>query len=124
MSYKDLEIYKLAFKLAVDVHKMTLSLPKFELYEEASQIRRSSKSVGANITEGYGKRAYKNDFIRSLTIAHAECDETMYHLDILYETQSLTDRNIYDNLYKEYVKLSKMINKFSQTVLKKHLSSK
>lgn len=124
MSYKDLEIYKLAFKLAVDVHKMTLSLPKFELYEEASQIRRSSNSVGANITEGYGKRAYKNDFIRSLTIAHAECDETMYHLDILYETQSLTDRNIYDNLYKEYVKLSKMINKFSQTVLKKHLSSK
>jgi len=124
MSYKDIEIYKLAFKLAVDIHKMTLSLPKFELYEEASQIKRSSKSVGANITEGYGKRAYKNDFIRSLTIAHAECDETMYHLDILYETQSLADRNIYDNLYKEYVKLSKMINKFSQTVLKKHLSSK
>ena len=124
MSYKDIEIYKLAFKLAVDIHKMTLSLPKFELYEEASQIKRSSKSVGANITEGYGKRAYKNDFIRSLTIAHAECDETMYHLDILYETQSLTNRNIYDNLYKEYVKLSKMINKFSQTVLKNHLSSK
>jgi four helix bundle protein len=124
MSYKDLEIYKLAFTLAIDIHKMTLSLPKFELYEEASQIRRSAKSVGANIVEGYGKRNYKNDFIRSLTIAHAECDETMYHLDILYETQSMTDKKTYDYLQSEYVKLSKMINNFIQTVLKNHISKK
>lgn len=57
MNYRDLEIYKLAFKLAVEVHNLTLKLPKFELYEEGSQIRRSSKSVGANIVEGYGKRS-------------------------------------------------------------------
>jgi four helix bundle protein len=124
MSYKDLEIYKLAFKLVVDVHKLTLELPKFELYEEGSQIRRSSKSIGANIVEGYGKRNYKNDFIRSLTIAHAECDETMYHLDILFETKSLTDESKYNSLQKEYIKLSKMINSFTQTVVKNHLSSK
>ncbi len=124
MSYKDLDIYKSAFKLAIDIHKMSLSLPKFELYEEASQIRRSAKSVGANIVEGYGKRNYKNDFIRSLTIAHAECDETMYHLDVLYETKSLTDKSKYAILQKEYITLSKMINRFIQTVVKNHLSSK
>jgi len=54
-NYRDLEIYKLAKKLAVEIHKMTLTLPKFELYEEGSQIRRSSKAIGANIVEGYVK---------------------------------------------------------------------
>jgi four helix bundle protein len=57
-SYHDLEIYVLAKELAVRVHKMTLEmLPKFELYEEGSQIRRSSKSVVSTIVEGYGSDA-------------------------------------------------------------------
>jgi len=124
MSYKDLEIYKLAFKLAIEIHKMTLLIPKIEIYEEGSQIRRSSKSIGANIVEGYGKRTYKNDFLRSLTIAHAECDETIYHLDMLFETKSLIDINKYNLLQTEYIKLSKMIYNFSQSVYSNHLSDK
>lgn len=124
MNYRDLEIYKLAFKLAVEVHNLTLKLPKFELYEEGSQIRRSSKSVGANIVEGYGKRSYKQDFLRSLTISHSECDETIYHLDILFVTKSLIDKEKYDYLNSEYIKLSKMIYNFSQSVLKQHISDK
>jgi hypothetical protein len=59
MSYRDLEIYQLAHALALRVHEMTLSLPKFELYEEGSQIRRSAKSAVANIVEGFGRRRYK-----------------------------------------------------------------
>ena len=48
-SYEDLDIYNIAVDLAVEVHKMTLQeLPKFEMYEEGDQIRRSSKSIGAN----------------------------------------------------------------------------
>ncbi len=124
MSYKDLEIYKLAFKLAIEIHKMTLLIPKFEIDEEGSQIRRSSKSIGANIVEGYGKRTYKNDFLRSLTIAHSECDETIYHLDMLFETKSLIDINKYNLLQTEYIKLSKMIYNFSQSVYSNHLSDK
>lgn len=61
MNYRGLEIYNLAFKLAIEIHNMTMTLPKFELYEEGSQIRRSSKSVTSNIVEGYGKRQYKKD---------------------------------------------------------------
>ena len=57
MSYRDLEIWKLAREIAIAVHRMTLqNLPKFEMYEEASQIRRSAKSISANIVEGYGRR--------------------------------------------------------------------
>ena len=63
-SYKDLKVYQLAIGLVVDVHKMSLvELPKFEMYEEGSQIRRSVKSVKSNIVEGYGRRKYKQDFI-------------------------------------------------------------
>jgi len=60
VSYRKLEIWRLASVLVNDVHRMTLDqLPKFEMYEEGSQIRRSMKSVKSNIVEGYGRRRYK-----------------------------------------------------------------
>jgi four helix bundle protein len=59
MSYRDLEVWKLARKIGITVHRMApQNLPKFEMYEEGSQIRRSAKSISANIVEGYGRRAY------------------------------------------------------------------
>ena len=61
--YRGLDIWKLARQVAIAVHRMTLeNLPKFEMYEEASQIRRSAKSISANIVEGYGRRRYKQEF--------------------------------------------------------------
>ena len=66
LNYRDLEIYQEAKKLAVDVHTMSLTLPKFELYETGSQIRRSSKSVTAMIVEGYARRRYKSDLVKYL----------------------------------------------------------
>jgi four helix bundle protein len=81
MNYRDLEIWKLARQVAVAVHRMTLqNLPKFEIYEAASQICRSVKSISSNIVEGYGRRRYKQEFIRFLVFAHASCDETIDHL--------------------------------------------
>jgi len=123
-SYRDLEIYKLAKKLAVEIHKMSLTLPKFELYEEGSQIRRLSKCIGSNIVEGYARRNYKSDFLRYIVIAWGECDETLYHLDMLYETESLTDKKQYDYFRTEYQKLSKMINGFYSSVERNHISKK
>jgi four helix bundle protein len=78
-TYKDLEIYKLSHKLAVEIHKMTLKeLPKLEMYEEGSQIRRSSKSVVNTIVEGFGRRRYKQEFIQFLTYSLASCE----HLEL------------------------------------------
>jgi four helix bundle protein len=74
-SYKDLEIYKLSYDLANRVHKASLKLPAFELYEQGSQIRRSSKSIRDTIVEGYGRRRYKAEFIRYLIYAQSSCDE-------------------------------------------------
>lgn len=115
-SYRELDIYNDSKKLAIEVHKVTLILPKFELYEEGSQIRRSSKSVTAMIVEGYGRKRYKADFIKYLIYAQAECDETIVHLDFLFETESLKDKNKYDDLRSRYDLLSKRINKFIQWV--------
>ena len=80
---------------------MTLTnLPAFELYEEGSQIRRSVKSVKSNIVEGYGRRRYKQDYIRFLTYSQASCDETTDHLETLYETASLKDEAAYESLHQ------------------------
>jgi four helix bundle protein len=113
-SYNDLNIFKEARRLAIEVHKMTLTLPKFELYEEGSQIRRSSKSVAANIVEAYGKRRYKGEYVKHLTYSHAECDETRLHLDFLQQTHSdvKMTSDTFDNLRTEYTSLSKQIYRF------------
>lgn len=63
-SYKDLDVYKISLELFYVIHPASLKLPKHELYELGSQIRRSSDSVVANIVEGYGRRRYKADFIK------------------------------------------------------------
>ncbi|HAG16724.1 MAG TPA: hypothetical protein DCG69_09455 [Bacteroidales bacterium] len=69
---------------------MTLTeLPKFEMFEVGSQIRRSSKSVRSNIVEGYGRRRYVMEYIRFLTFSIATNDETIGHLETLFETESL-----------------------------------
>ena len=76
MSYKNQEIWKLAKEVSVNIHQMTLSkLPKYEMHEVGSQIRRSSKSVQSAIVEGYGRRMYTADYLRFLAIALASNDE-------------------------------------------------
>jgi len=124
MNYKDLEIWQLSREVVIEIHKMSLELPKFEMYEEGSQIRRSSKSVKTNIVEGYGRRDYKNDYIRFITFALASNDETLDHLETLFETGSLNDKNFYDKQHSKIELLGKKINSFLQSVQKQHLSDK
>ena len=120
MSYKNLEIWQEARKIVIDIHKMSLTeLPKFEMFEEGSQIRRSSKSVKSNIVEGYGRRRYKQDYIKFLTYSIASNDETIDHLENLFETKSLKNEKLYDNLHKRLEILGKKINLFLQAIEKR-----
>ena len=121
MSYKTLEIWQLARDLSSEIHRMTLeSLPKFETYEEASQIRRSVKSIKSTIVEGYGRRRYKLEFLRFLSYAHASCDETIDHLETLHETGSLSDDALYERLHQKLNELGRKLNQFIQSVELQH----
>ncbi|HEX2627986.1 MAG TPA: four helix bundle protein [Chitinophagaceae bacterium] len=124
MSYRNLEIWKLARELVIEIHQMSLTLPKFEMYEEGQQIRRSIKSVKATIVEGYGRRKYKNGFIKFLTYAHASNDETIDHLETLFETNSFTDRVLFSALKDKLDILGRKLNNFIQSVEREHLSIK
>ncbi|MBN1927734.1 MAG: four helix bundle protein [Prolixibacteraceae bacterium] len=116
MSYKKLEIWQLSREVVIEIHKMSLLLPKFEMFEEGSQIRRSSKSVKSTIVEGYGRKIYKNEFVKFLVYALASNDETMDHLENLWETGSLKDQNLYEKIQLKINILGKKINKFIQGV--------
>ena len=94
------------------------------MYEEGSQIRRSSKSVKSTIVEGYGRRNYKSDYIRYITFSLASNDETIDHLENLFETGSLIDEKLYNELHSKFEKSGKKINRFLQSVQKEHISDK
>jgi four helix bundle protein len=125
MSYRDLEIWRLARQVAIAVHRMTLqNFPQFEMYEEASQIRRSAKSISTNIVEGFGRRRYKQEFIRFLVFAHASCDETIDHLEILFETKSLTNEVVYRDLSTQLDLLGRKLNVFIDSVERSHRTNR
>ncbi len=113
-SYRDLEIYQEAYRLAIKVHRMTLTLPKYEMYEQGSQVRRSTKSIKDNIVEGYGRKRYKQEFVRYLVFAHASSDEAISQLtmidEIHFDSKGLTD------LISEYEILGRKIYKFMEYV--------
>jgi four helix bundle protein len=124
MSYKKLEIWQLAREVVIEIHKLTLTLPKFEMFEEGQQIRRSSKSAKATIVEGYGRRRYKSDYIKFLVYAHASNDETIDHLETLFETGSLTNEEVFKSLQKKLDLLGRKLNNFIQAVEAEHISVK
>ena len=120
MSYKKLEVWQLARESANAIHKMTFTLPKFEQFEEAQQIRRSSKSVRSCLVEGYGRRRYKADYIKFLIYSLASNDETVDHLETLFETGSLKDEMLYESLHVKLEHLGRKLNNFIQAVERNH----
>lgn len=122
-SYRDLEVYLSAHSLGVRAHKFSLRLPKYELFETGSQLRRASKSISANIVEGYGRRRYKQEFIRFLIFALASCDETTEWLTYVrdcHEDLSADSAEILAQLEE----LGRRLNKFIQAVESGHRSER
>jgi four helix bundle protein len=122
MNYKNLEIWQLSKQLVLEIHDMTFELPKFEQFEEAQQIRRSIKSVKSNIVEGFGRRKYKSDFVRFLVIANASLDESIDHLENLYETRSLSKQELFDSITLRLNILGKKLINFIKAVEQRHNS--
>ena len=81
MIYQDLLAYKKGFEIAMEIFEVSKLFPKEETYSLTDQIRRSSRSVCANIAESYRKRVYPKNFLSKLTDAEAENSETQVWLD-------------------------------------------
>lgn len=103
MPYHRLDVYRKSYDLALEIHKITLGFPRTEQFELAKQLRRSSKSIPANIAEGMGKQESKADVKRFMRIAIGSCDESRVWLEFARDLGyiSKTDQNGYDQRYCE-----------------------
>jgi four helix bundle protein len=114
-SYKDLDVYNLGLELFYISHTCTLKLPKYEMYELGSQLRRSADSVPTNIVEGYGRKRYKADFIKFLTYSWASYLEFVFHIEKIAKLYPEVIENP-DILISRYNELSAKIFNFIKYV--------
>jgi four helix bundle protein len=106
--HRDLKVYQLAYKSAMEVFRESKNFPKEERFSLIDQIRRSSRSVAANIAEGYRKRRYPNLFALKMIDADAEATETQVWLDFALDCEYLA-REKYDTLTAQYEEVGRML---------------
>jgi four helix bundle protein len=114
--YYELDVYKLSKQLALTVYRISLTFPKEEKYSLTDQIRRSSRSIGAQIAESWAKRRYQNHFISKLTDADAEQYETKHWIEIAHDCELVSDNHVHtvtELCDQINLKLNAMINKAS-----------
>lgn len=118
-SHKELDVYSLAFKSSMEIYHISKSFPKDEIYSLTSQIRRSSRSVSANIAEAFRKRRYEKAFVSKLSDSEAEAAETQVWLDYSLECGYITENehlkliNEYDNILGKLVIMMNQSDKWS-----------
>ncbi len=107
--HRDLKAYQLAYRLAMEIFSESKTFPHDERYSLTSQIRRSSRSVAANIAEGYRKRQYPNMFVSKLADSDAEATETQVWLDFARDCGYLSREN-HKRLVQGYDQVGRMLN--------------
>ena len=108
LGYRDLKVYQLSYQLALQIHELTKFYPKEEKYSLTDQIRRSSRSVPANIAEAWKKRRYKKSFIAKVIDSAGEAGETEVWLDFSKDIGYL-DENEYEPLMVKYDEVNRML---------------
>ena len=91
-SHKDLKVYQASFSAATEIFDISIAFPKDEKYSLTDQIRRSSRSVSANLAEAFRKRRYEKAFVAKLTDAEGEAAETQVWLDFSLHNQYTTQK--------------------------------
>nr|WP_294782547.1 four helix bundle protein [uncultured Flavobacterium sp.] len=109
MDFKELLAYKKSFELAMEIFELSKTFPKEEKYSLTDQIRRSSRSVAANIAESYRKRRYINHFISKLTDSDAENSETNTWLEFSFECKYI-NKETFDTLNIKSLEIGRLIN--------------
>ncbi|MDQ1728530.1 MAG: hypothetical protein QOD33_655 [Pyrinomonadaceae bacterium] len=106
--HRDLKVFQLAYRLAMDIFHLTKHFPREEVYSLTDQIRRSSRSVAANLAEGFRKRRYPNMLVNKLTDCDAEASETQVWLDFAFDCGYLSQQD-HDRFTSGYEEVGKML---------------
>ena len=106
--HKDLKVFQLAYRLAMEIFELSKHFPPEERYSLTDQIRRSSRSVAANIAEGYRKRQYIKVFVNKLSDSDGETAETQVWLDFARDCKYLKIED-YQRLTNGYEEVGKML---------------
>jgi four helix bundle protein len=109
-SYRDLEVYQRAYKLATAVHHLSYKLPKEVQFDLADQIRRASRSIPSNIAEGYGRGKSSKDITSYVRNAIGSNDEMLFNIQFLYDVNLITHET-YEALHANYVICGKQLTK-------------
>lgn len=112
-SFRDLDVYKLAFETAMEIFEISKKFPTEEKYSLTDQIRRSSRSVCANIAEGWRKRKYKAVFINKLSDSAQEAAETQSWLDFALSCKYI-DKETLVRLDERYEHIFAMLTTMDQ----------
>ena len=112
-THKELVVYQLAFKVSMEIFMITKNYPKEEIFSLTSQIRRSSRSVSANIAEAFRKRRYEKAFVAKLSDSEAESAETQVWLDYSLECGYISESE-HNRISTEYENIiGKLVNMIS-----------
>jgi four helix bundle protein len=106
----ELAVFRKAYDAALDAHKIALRFPKYEQYDLASQLRRSSKSICANLIEGRGRQqGSKAEFKRFVLIALGSADESALWCKFARDLGYLKDDE-FDRLESQFIEIARMLN--------------
>ena len=108
-SFRDLIVYQKSRAIAKDIFRFSKTFPKDEAYSLTDQVRRSSRSVGAQIAEAWGKRQYQRHFVSKLTDADAEQLETQHWIDMAFDCGYLT-RDQHGPLLNQLSEIGRMLH--------------
>ena len=106
-SFEDLDVYRKLVKLHLEVHSITMSFPRFEMYELGSQLRRSSNAVPANIAAGWNNK-HMNMYLEGINRASGELRETKHHVSIAFQ-KGYIEQQQYDGVASRYDECGEML---------------
>ncbi len=114
--FEDLDVFKRAYKVSLELHQITLLMPKMEQYGLADQIRRASKSICANLAEGFGKQSQsKAEFKRYLLMALGSADEMRVWLRYCFDLKYITSEQ-WKTWRDEYEQIARMLQGLVRTL--------
>ena len=120
-SARDLEVYKLAFDSAMEIFEISKKFPKEEQYSLTDQMRRSSRSVCANLAEGWRKRRYKAVFVNKLTDSEQEAGETQTWLEFALKYEYINNETFkrldekYEHIFAMLITMERKVDSFCKS---------